>query len=93
MGSLVNELDRYRLVGLDTPIFVYHVEQTPRRATPAGHVLRSLADGKFAGITSVLTLWNSPSSLSESVVPRSRTHTNSWFKTSTTSRSLASTRA
>jgi predicted nucleic acid-binding protein len=56
MGSLLEALERHRLVGFDTPIFAYHIEQTPRRATPAGHVLRALSDGEFAGVTSVLTL-------------------------------------
>jgi predicted nucleic acid-binding protein len=56
MGNLVDALRRHRLVGFDPPIFVYHIEQTPRRAIPAGSVLRALADGQFAGVTSVLTL-------------------------------------
>lgn len=56
MGNLIEALEHHRLVGFDTPIFVYHIEQTSKRVTPAGHMLRALADGKFAGITSVLTL-------------------------------------
>ena len=56
MEHLIDALTRHRIVGLDTPIFVYHIEQTPRRAAPAGHVLRALADGHFAGVTSAITL-------------------------------------
>lgn len=56
MGNRLEALTRYQHVGVDTPIFIYHIEQTPSRAITAGRVLRAMADGQFAGVTSVLTL-------------------------------------
>ena len=56
MGDVIDALRRVRRVGIDTPVFVYHIEQAPRWAPAAGRVLRALADGEFAGVTSVLTL-------------------------------------
>lgn len=56
MGDLVDILRPYRRIGIDTPIFIYHIEQAPRWAFAAGQVLRAIADGELSGITSVLTL-------------------------------------
>jgi len=56
VGDLVDTLQRHRRVGIDTPVFVYHIEQAPRWAPSADRVLRALADGQFSGVTSVITL-------------------------------------
>ena len=56
MGDLIDPRRPYQIVGLDTPIFVFHIEQSPRWGTRAGRVPRALADREWAGVTSVLTL-------------------------------------
>jgi hypothetical protein len=56
MAGLAATLRRHEHVGLDTPVFTYHIEGTARLAGPTGVVLDELADGAFAGVTSVLTL-------------------------------------
>jgi len=55
-GDIVGALGSFRRVGFDTPVFIYHIEQTSRFAAPAGAALRAMADGQFTGMTSVLTL-------------------------------------
>jgi predicted nucleic acid-binding protein len=49
-------LRRHRRVGLDTSVFIYHIESAPRYAHLAGEVFNALASGAFLGVTSVLTL-------------------------------------
>jgi predicted nucleic acid-binding protein len=56
VADLAAALHRHERVGLDTPVFIYHIEGTARFAEPAGVALDELASGAFAGITSVLTL-------------------------------------
>lgn len=56
MGDLVEALRRHQRMGIDTPIFTYHIEQAPRWAPTAGRALRALADGHYSGVTSVITL-------------------------------------
>lgn len=43
-------------MGLDTAVFIYHIEGSPRFAGPAGIVFAELNRGTFQGLTSVLTL-------------------------------------
>lgn len=56
MAGLVDALGRHERIGLDTPVFIYHIEGASRYAEPAGRVFDQLAGGTFAGVTSVLTL-------------------------------------
>jgi len=56
VAGLVDALGRHERIGLDTPVFIYHLEGSSRYAEPAGHVFDELAEGRFAGVTSVLTL-------------------------------------
>ena len=56
MTDLAATLGRYHRVGLDTSVFIYHIEGATRFAEPAGVALDELARGIFAGVTSVLTL-------------------------------------
>lgn len=55
-GEIVGALGSSQRVGFDTPVFIYHIEQTPRWAAAAGAAMRAMADGQFTGMTSVLTL-------------------------------------
>lgn len=43
-------------MGIDTSIFIYHLEASLRYAVVAGVALSTLADGAYTGITSALTL-------------------------------------
>jgi predicted nucleic acid-binding protein len=47
---------RHERIGVDTPIFIYHIEGTAHLAGLAGVALDELAGGAFTGVTSVLTL-------------------------------------
>jgi predicted nucleic acid-binding protein len=55
-GEIVGALRSFQRVGFDTPVFVYYIEQSSRWAAAAGSALEAMADGTFAGLTSVLTL-------------------------------------
>lgn len=56
MESLDRALDGHNIVGIDSAIFIYYVEEGDQRAQGSGHVLRLIASGKIQGITSVVTL-------------------------------------
>ena len=56
MAGLAAALRRHERIGLDTPVFVYHIEGASPYAAPAGRLFEELANGAFAGVTSVLTL-------------------------------------
>ncbi len=53
---IVDALRSYQRVGFDTPVFVYHIELASRWSAPASAALEAMTDGRFAGMTSVLTL-------------------------------------
>jgi predicted nucleic acid-binding protein len=54
--DLAASLRQHARVGLDTSIFIYHIEGSSRYASPAGVALEELVRGAFEGVTSVLTL-------------------------------------
>ena len=56
MGDLAATLQAHARVGLDTSVFIYHMEGSSRFASAAGGALEELARGTFDGVTSVLTL-------------------------------------
>jgi predicted nucleic acid-binding protein len=56
VGDLIDTLRTHHTIGLDTPVFVYHIEQSQRWAIGANRVLRAVANGNVGGVTSVLTL-------------------------------------
>ena len=56
MADLAAALRRHERIGVDTPIFIYHLEGTTHLAGLAGVALDELAGGAFTGMTSVLTL-------------------------------------
>ena len=56
MADLAAALREHERIGLDTPIFIYHIEGTTQLAGLAGVALDELAGGAFTGVTSVLTL-------------------------------------
>lgn len=46
----------HKRVLVDTSVWIYHFEQNPKLAAPAGRVIESLELGKFRGVASELTL-------------------------------------
>jgi predicted nucleic acid-binding protein len=56
VADLGAALRQHESIGLDTPIFIYHIEGTTQLAGLAGVALDELAGGAFTGVTSVLTL-------------------------------------
>lgn len=47
---------QHKRVLIDTSVWIYHFEQHPQLATPAGKIIESLEDGEFRGVASELTL-------------------------------------
>jgi predicted nucleic acid-binding protein len=56
VAGLAAALRQHERIGVDTPIFSYHLEGTTHLAGLAGVALDELAGGACAGVTSVLTL-------------------------------------
>ncbi|MDI3339931.1 MAG: type II toxin-antitoxin system VapC family toxin [Sphaerobacter sp.] len=56
MAGLDDALRVYQRLGLDTPIFIYHIEGASRYAEPAATILDGVTDSAFEGVASVLTL-------------------------------------
>jgi predicted nucleic acid-binding protein len=56
VADLAAALRRHERIGVDTPIFIYHLEGTTHLAGLAEVALKELAGGAFTGVTSVLTL-------------------------------------
>lgn len=56
MAGIADAVRGHRRIGLDTPVFIYHLEGSSRFAAPAATVMHDLAEGTFEGVTSVLTL-------------------------------------
>lgn len=54
--AIVDALRDTSRIGIDTPVFIYHIEQTSPRAAAASSVLRAVADGRLQGVTSVITM-------------------------------------
>lgn len=54
--AIVEALGSTRRIGIDTPVFIYHIGQSSARASAATDLLRAVEDGRFEGITSVVTL-------------------------------------
>jgi predicted nucleic acid-binding protein len=56
MKRLLEFLKSHPVVGLDTSIFIYHLEDHPRYASVTEVIFHSLEEGRNRGITSYLTL-------------------------------------
>jgi predicted nucleic acid-binding protein len=56
MGGLREKLTGAGVVGLDTSIFIYHLEFNPTYAPLTKIAFESLEKGKFKGVTSTITL-------------------------------------
>lgn len=56
MPGIADILHRQQQVGLDTAVFIYHIEGSARYSATAEAIFRDLAIGSFRGVTSILTL-------------------------------------
>jgi predicted nucleic acid-binding protein len=56
MGGLREKLTGAGIVGLDTPIFIYHLEANPTYAPLTKIAFGNMEMGHFKGVTSVITL-------------------------------------
>jgi predicted nucleic acid-binding protein len=56
VAGLAQVLSRHDCVGIDTSIFIYHIEASTQYAGLAREALDALVQGTFLGVTSVLTL-------------------------------------
>lgn len=56
MAGIAAVLRGHQRVGLDTSVFIYHIEGTTKYAESAGAALDQIARGILQGVTSILTL-------------------------------------
>jgi predicted nucleic acid-binding protein len=56
MGGFREKLTGAGVVGLDTSIFIYHLEANPTYASLSKTVFEGMEAGKFQGVTSTITL-------------------------------------
>jgi len=56
MGGLREKLTGAGVVGLDTSIFIYHLETNPTYASLTKIAFENMEKGKFMGVTSTITL-------------------------------------
>lgn len=56
MGSVADFVRQYPVIGLDTPVFIYHFEQDLRHVSATRVIFESLAAGLFQGVTSAITI-------------------------------------
>jgi len=56
MGGLREKLTVAGIVGLDTSIFIYHLEANPTYASLTKTAFENMEKGKFKGVTSAITL-------------------------------------
>jgi predicted nucleic acid-binding protein len=56
VDRLASILSEHQLVGLDTPIFIYHFERHPVYLPFTQRILDSVVEGRLAAVTSVVTL-------------------------------------
>jgi predicted nucleic acid-binding protein len=56
MGRLTDRLKGHTALGLDTPVFIYHLEAHPRYLSLTHELLAGVQAGRWAACTSVVTL-------------------------------------
>lgn len=56
MDTLADRLARHQLIGLDTAVFIYHLEANPRYLPLTTAVLNAVQTGQCHAVTSVITL-------------------------------------
>ena len=56
MGQLSGQLGAHAVIGLDTSLFIYHLEAHPRYLSLTQEVLAGVEAGRWTAITSTITL-------------------------------------
>jgi predicted nucleic acid-binding protein len=56
MERLIQKLTKLENVGVDTPVFIYHLEAHEKYAALTQKIFSSMENGKWQGITSTITL-------------------------------------
>ena len=56
MERLIQKLARAGIAGIDTPIFIYHLESHPKYSSLTQKIFSSMENGKWTGVTSAITL-------------------------------------
>ena len=56
MGRLAEKLASYSLIGLDTSVFIYHLEAHPFFSQLAGEIFSGVEQGNWSAVTSTITL-------------------------------------
>ena len=56
MDGFRKRLAKAKVIGLDTSVFVYFLENNPRYAELAQITIKGIEDGKWQGVTSTITL-------------------------------------
>ena len=56
MERLVQRLTKAGVVGIDTPVFIYHLEAHSRYSLLTQKIFSSMENGKWMGVTSAITL-------------------------------------
>ncbi len=56
MERIASVLTKHRIIGIDTPVFIYHFERHPLYHPLTQSILSSVARGDLMAVTSVLTI-------------------------------------
>lgn len=56
MDRLVQKLKELEIVGIDTPLFIYHLEANKKYSSLTQKSFSSLENGRWQGVTSTITL-------------------------------------
>jgi len=56
MERLIQKLTKAGSVGIDTPVFIYHIEAQEKYTVLTQKIFSSMENGKWQGITSAITL-------------------------------------
>jgi predicted nucleic acid-binding protein len=56
MERLIQKLTKAGVVGVDTPVFIYHLEAHPKYFSLTQKVFSSMENAKWKGVTSTITL-------------------------------------
>jgi predicted nucleic acid-binding protein len=56
MDRLIEKLKKAGIAGIDTPVFIYHLEAHPQYLPLTQEIFSSMENGKWAGVTSAITL-------------------------------------
>ena len=56
MERLIQKLTKLGTVGIDTPIFIYHLEANEKYSNVSQKCLSSMENGRWHGVTSTITL-------------------------------------